>query len=365
MRERWALGTMTGTSLDALDISLIHASGEGLSMRVHIEAHATHDLGGLRPRLRAAAEGAALSARDFASLALDFGRMHAQAMQAMAGERRIDLAAIHGQTIYHAPPLSWQLVNPWPVAHALHCPVVSDLRGADLALGGQGAPITPLADWILFRDNAPQVIVNLGGFCNITWLPGADATLDAIGGADVCPCNHLLDAAARTALQQPFDRDGACAASGTPSPDARGELLALLELATRAGRSLGTGDEAVTWVARHARSLRPADLLATTCDAIGSHIGATAMLRAPAAQQLVLAGGGARNRALCVSMQRGAGGVPTHHSADRGVPVEARESAEMAVLGLLALDGVPITLPAVTRRGATRARDGLWCLPAT
>ena len=363
MRERWALGTMTGTSLDALDVSLIRASGEGLSMRVQIEAHATHDLGALRPWLRAAAEGAALSARDFASLALDFGRMHAAAMQAVAGERRIDLAAIHGQTIFHAPPLSWQLVNPWPVAQALRCPVVSDLRGADLALGGQGAPITPLADWILFRADAPQVIVNLGGFCNITWLPAARTTLDGIGGADVCPCNHLLDAAARAALQQPFDRDGACAASGASEPEARMELLDTLDRATRAGRSLGTGDEAVAWVTRHAGLLPPADLLATTADAIGTHIGAIAMRRAPDAQRLVLAGGGARNRALCAAIHRGAGGVNATPSTDLGVPVEARESSEMAVLGLLAHDGVPITLPAVTHRAGSGARDGLWCLP--
>lgn len=355
---------MTGTSLDALDVSLIRASGEGLSMRVHIETHASHDLGALRPRLRAAAEGAALSARDFASLALDFGCLHAQAMRAMAGERRIDLAAIHGQTIFHAPPLSWQLVNPWPAAHALRCPVVSDLRGADLALGGQGAPITPLADWILFRDDAPQVIVNLGGFCNITWLPGAGHALDGIGGTDVCPCNHLLDAAARTALQQPYDRDGACAAAGTPKSAARTELLEALDRATRAGRSLGTGDEAVAWVARHAGSMQPADLLATIADAIGMHIGAIASQRAPGARQLVLAGGGARNRALCAAIQRGAGGIKTTPSADLGVPVESRESAEMAVLGLLAHDGVPITLSAVTRRGATGGRDGLWCLPS-
>lgn len=356
---------MTGTSLDALDVSLVHVTGEGLAMRVRIEAHSTIDLGGLRPRLRAVAEGAARSAGDFASLALDFGRLHAQAMQAVAGTRRVDLAAIHGQTIVHAPPLSWQLVNPWPVAHALRCPVVSDLRGADLALGGQGAPITPLADRILFRDDAPQVIVNLGGFCNITWLPAGAAPLDAIGGADICPCNHLLDAAARAALKQPFDRDGACAASGTPVPSAHGELRQALDRATRAGRSLGTGDEAVAWVARHADRMTPAELLATAADAIGTHIGATAMQRAPDATRLVLAGGGARNRALCAAIRGGSGGTRTVQSTDLGVPVESRESAEMAVLGLLAHDGVPITLPAVTHRAATGARDGLWCLPPT
>ena len=65
--------------------------------------------------------------------------------------------AIHGQTVHHAPPVSWQLVNPWPVAQALACTVVTDLRGGDLALGGQGAPITPLADWVLLRDEATAI----------------------------------------------------------------------------------------------------------------------------------------------------------------------------------------------------------------
>lgn len=352
---------MTGTSLDALDVSLVHAVGEGLAMRVQVHAHATSDLGPLRARLRAAAEGTPLRAQEFASLALDFGRLHAHAMAALAGPRRVDLAAIHGQTVFHAPPISWQLVNPWPVAQLLGCPVVSDLRGADLAADGQGAPITPLADWVLFRDARPRVVVNLGGFCNITWLPGASEGPDRIGGADVCACNHLLDAAARAALGQPFDRDGTCATSGTPQPAASAELHALLDRATQAGRSLGTGDEAVEWVARHAQTAKPSDLLATTAHAVGTHIGATALQRCPSAGELVLAGGGARNRALCRAIAVGARHVPVRSSAEFGVPIESRESAEMAVLGLLAQDGVAITLPAVTHRRTGAARDGLWC----
>src|SRR5690606_34298498 len=101
-----------------------------------------------------------------------------------------DLVAVHGQTVHHEPPVSWQLVNPWPIAQYADCPVVTDLRGADLAAGGQGAPITPIADWLLFRDRREgaggrqtRVVVNLGGFCNITLLPGRSPPTGGQGGA--------------------------------------------------------------------------------------------------------------------------------------------------------------------------------------
>jgi len=354
---------MTGTSLDALDVSLIQATGHGLALHATVAAHATHDLGELRPRLRAASEGAPLCARDFAALALDFGNLHARALRALAGSHQIHLAAIHGQTIFHAPPLSWQLVNPWPVAQQLRCPVVCDLRGADLALGGQGAPITPLADWILFRGDRATVVVNLGGFCNITWMPAAKEGPDAIGGADICPCNHLLDAAARTALGQPFDRDGNTALRGTANPTATKTLRQWLETCAQAGRSLGTGDEGVAWISRHAATLQPADLLATVAAAIGAHIGAIAARRCPNASRIILAGGGARNAALCAAIAHAAHGAQVIESSTLGIAFEARESAEMAVLGLLAFDGVPITLAGVTGKKIQGARDGLWCLP--
>lgn len=360
MSERWAIGAMTGTSLDALDASLVRTEGSGLDLRVRVERHITHALDPVRARLRAACDGAAMSAKDFATLALDFGRLHADALAPLAERRPIAVAAIHGQTVFHAPPVSWQLLNPWPIAQRLGCAVASDLRGADLAAGGQGAPITPLADWIAFRHSKATAIVNLGGFCNITWLPAAVQGPAAIRGADICPCNHLLDASARKALGTPYDADGAGARAGAVSePEARG-LAALLERAEAAGRSLGTGDEATGWV--EASKLPPHALLATVAHAVGVHIGRAAVRAGH--DRVVLAGGGSRNAALTAAIRVGAPDAEVLASAEVGVPVEARESMEMAILGLLALDRTPITLPAVTGRGASRCVDAVWCLPA-
>src|SRR6185436_14618647 len=141
---------------------------------------------------------------EIADAALALGELHARAVAKAAAGCRLDLIAAHGQTVFHAPPLSWQMLNPWPLVRDLQTSVVFDLRGADLAHGGQGAPITPLADWVLFRSNSrTRAVVNLGGFCNLTLLPPGRP--DMVRGFDVCACNQLLDHIARGILQRPFD----------------------------------------------------------------------------------------------------------------------------------------------------------------
>jgi len=359
---------MTGTSLDGLDVAAVAIEGRGLSMRVELVAHRSFPLR-LAARLRAACDGKAETAGGFAGLAREFGLAHVDAIRETLGDRRPDLIALHGQTVFHRPPVSWQLINPFPVAEAFGCPVASDLRGADLAAGGQGAPITPLADWILFRAGGPRAIVNLGGFCNVTVLPAAGRTdaLDAIAGFDACACNQVLDGAAREALGVPFDADGATAAAGRADADATARLRDLLDRQRREGRSLGTGDEAAAWIVAFAPRLAAADLLASAVAAVGGSIGAAigegfARLGSGREGEILLAGGGARNRTLSAAIAAAAG-RPARTAEAAGVPIEAREAMGMAILGSLALDGVETTRPQVTGRGRSTVADALWCLP--
>lgn len=384
--RRLVIGAMTGTSIDGIDLALVEISGRGLDMRAKFLRGRSASLGGLAPRLREAAAQVPRPAAFFAELALELGRVHAEEARALAGGETIDLAVLHGQTIHHAPPVSWQLMNPFPVAAALGCEVMSDLRQADLAAGGQGAPITPLADWILFGGEVPRVILNLGGFSNATVLPaharrGAKAgsstdgesgaaagphAIDAIRGADLCVCNQLLDRAAAIVLGQPFDRDGAAAQAGRESPSLRAELEQLLDAQRLAGRSLGTGDEAFAWVARAARELASNDLLRTAVAAIGAVIGHGVRALADGSRgraEVIAAGGGARNLALCRSIAASLG-RPLTTTGSLGVPIQMREAAAMAVLGALACDGVPISLRAVTGRSLPRCLDGLRCRPS-
>ena len=346
---------MTGTSLDGLDAVLVEAEGPGLGLRVRTIEHKESGLGDLAEGLRAAAGGTLMSAGEFSRLALELGELHATVVGDMIDAAGVvpAVCALPGQTIVHAPPVSMQLINPWPVAQRLGCPVLHDLRGADLAAGGQGAPITPIADWVLFRsEDEDRAIVNLGGFCNVTALLAGSGPED-VRGFDVCACNQVLDACSRRALGEAYDEDGRAALAGTPDDDAVSSLLYILRAQSSGDRSLGTGDECGAWVDRHA-SLDKHNLMASAAHAVGTVIGE----RVRSSGTPVLAGGGVRNAALVRSIEGIAG--PCHTTDAFGVGVQEREATCIAVLGLLALDGIIYTQAPITRRGRRLVAEGSW-----
>ncbi|MHC4106692.1 MAG: anhydro-N-acetylmuramic acid kinase, partial [Planctomycetota bacterium] len=302
-----------------------------------------------------------LGAETFARLATGLGRRCAEVIADVADSA--DLIAVHGQTIVHRPPISWQLIDPAPIAARFGCPVVSDLRQADLAAGGQGAPITPIADWLLFRDpRQSRAIVNLGGFCSLTLLPaGGDASsLAEVRAFDVCACNHLLDAVADQALGARYDEDGRAARSGRADDSAAAALLTMLESQRRGGRSLGTGDELTNWVSTYLGRLAPADLAATAVDSLARCIGECCS--ETGAEAVYVGGGGGHNHALAEALARFSR-CPVGKTDQLGVPINAREALAMAALGALCADGVAISLPQVTGCRAPAPVAGVWCLP--
>lgn len=365
LAPRHAIGFMSGTSLDGLDAVLLRAAGRGLSMAsVTVVDGISVALGGQQSLSRLAA-GEPLSAGEIASAALELGVVHAQAARTLcdrAGLKRPDLACAHGQTVWHRPPIGWQVLNPWPIVRELGCPVVFDLRGADLAAGGQGAPLTPLADWVLFRDPVERrAVVNLGGFCNATILePGGGP--DTVRGADLCACNQVLDAAARAATGEAFDPGGRHAAGGAADRRATDELLAVLASQSRTGASLGSGDEARAWVDGWREKLPGNDLLASACAGVGQAIGEGVRRMAGADAAVYFAGGSVQNRTLMRAIGD-ALGRPARTTEDAGVPAQWREAACFAVLGLLAADGVEIALPGVTGRAGPIPFSGAWMYP--
>ena len=359
---------MTGTSCDGLDAVLVRLEGRGFAVRGTLVRALSRPLGPLGARLREFSAGAVLSAGAAAGLCLEFSRLHADAVRELLAGERADLVCVHGQTVFHRPPVSWQMFSPWPVVVAAGAPVVFDLRGADLAEGGQGAPITPTADWVLFRGPEPRAVVNLGGFCNVSLLPAAalddaEAGPRGVRGMDVCACNQVLDAAARRALGQAFDEGGGAALRGHADDQARAELAGILAGQAGAGRSLGSGDEAGAWVSRHAVRLGPEDLLRSACAAIAGTIAAAL----PRGARAILAGGGAHNRCLADLLAERLG-EPVRTTADLGVPVGSREAVAFAILGALCQDRVPITLTGVTgSRGGAGAGpvSGCWAYPTS
>lgn len=327
-------------------------------MRASVEAAHSLPLGAVGERLRALAEQTPTTAGAIAALARDFALLHVEALRALLGDRPIDLVCAHGQTVYHAPPLSWQLLNPAPIVAALRVPLVCDLRAADLAAGGQGAPITPIADFVLFRHpQETRAVLNLGGFCNFSLIPaGARSAADLLGG-DICACNHVLNALARRRLHTPFDNDGQAALRGAPVAACVELLGGLLRDQSGAGRSLGTGDELIAALNDAIAQCATNDALRSACEAIAAAISR----RLPAVDRVIVAGGGARNQALFRAIGEHTD-APVSLSDEFGVSVSSREASAMAVLGALCRDRVPITIPAVTRVPAAPLA-GVWAYP--
>jgi len=378
---RLVIGCMTGTSLDGIDLALAGITGRGLNMRAQCLAHQSESLPAeLRQTLMHLARGGAAEPIVYMRAARALGRFHAQAITRMIathGIAGLDMVVAHGQTIWHAPAdstgerMSWQLFDPWPTVHSVGVPVCYDLRQADLIAGGQGAPITPLADWVIYQLASNRVaIVNLGGVCNITWLHDGGTAPDAIRGADVCPCNLLIDGLVQLIdPTQRYDVDGKLASQGNASDFILDEVRAKLPSLPDAQRTLGREDVTVAWLGElrdraATAKLSDADLVASAVYAVAELIAAHVAKVSPGAA-MVLAGGGVRNLALVAALRERAAAhrLSEVQSTDAlGVPAEAREAMGFAVLGALSDDGVPITLPAVT--GADQpGRAGAWARP--
>ena len=356
--SRTIVGVMTGTSLDGIDAAVIQVRGTGLNLQPTLLDHASGPLGPVADVLRTWSEGTPLTAGEIAQAATDLGRACVSTITGMEAAADCDLAGVHGQTVFHRPPYSLQLLDPAPLAAALNCPTMYDFRSADLTAGGEGAPITPLSDWLMYRHRRPTAVINLGGFCNLTALPPRDADPDLIDARDLCPCNHLLDGLARSRLDAPLDRDGQAAAAGRPQPVFVERLDRQLEERTRSRRSLGTGDESGTLLDL-LQPLSTPDALATLIEALAGFIAA----RVPTdCGRVILAGGGVHNRTFTAALRR-------HSEAELilsdavGIPAAAREAMGVAILTALARDGVPLTLPRVTGRTRDTHFDGCWCLP--
>lgn len=342
---------------------------------------ASRPLGELSERLRALSSETPTTASEIARLSAEFARLHLKLLKEVISDQRIDLIAAHGQTVFHSAPWSWQLFSPAAIVTELRVPVVFDLRAPDLAAGGQGAPITPLADFVLFRGDGRRCIVNLGGFCNYTMLPPAprrpamreaapsesleshgneacEAAVSDIRGGDICVCNQLLDAVARHCFGAAYDGDGRRALSGRVIPRVRDAISGLLTRQADARRSLGTEDTLGTSLDRWLSDCVSEDLARSACAAIAGAVAA----RVADADRLILAGGGTRNGALVEAIPS-AVSVDVSLSDEFGVPAQYREAAAIAVLGALCQDGVAITLPAVAGRGSVKAADGAWMYP--
>lgn len=346
-------GLMSGTSLDGMDAAIVRVHGP---LEAELVAFASRPY---RPAERAAIEAvlAGGPVAEVARLHAALGEWAAEAVEAALAAAHLPASALGGivfpgQTVWHEPPrVTLQLGAPAILAERFGVRVVSDLRARDVAAGGQGAPLVPLADALLWGDpDGPMIHLNLGGMGNATWVPRR-GELEGVVAGDTGPGMALVDGVARLVDPSlPYDRDGALAARGTPDAAVLAELLAEPWLDLPPPRS--TGRErwgAPAAAALHARVPGP-DGVATAVAFTVETVARFVERFLPPAPAIVAAGGGTHHPGVMAGLaaRLAPHGVALHRFDDRHFPAAAKEAVAFAFLGWLTLHGQPATLPGVT-----------------
>jgi anhydro-N-acetylmuramic acid kinase len=370
-------GIMSGTSADGIDVAVVKIAPGKSRPSLTLLAHEGFKFpAALRRAVLAAMNAASTSTAELARLNWRLGLAYAEAVEATLKRHpvKLDLIGCHGQTLFHQPraasykgrsfACTWQTGEAQVIAAALGIPVVSNFRPADMLAGGQGAPLVPLLDYVLFaHPKRGRVLQNIGGIANLTAIPAA-ATPEAVIAFDTGPGNMVIDALALELFAKPFDRNGALAAEGrvlAPVLKAalRNPYFQLKPPRTAGREQFGREYAAKFLLACRRQSNKPEDALATatalTAETIAQSYKRFVFPKMKSAVDYIVSGGGARNHTLMAMLaQRLAPlGCELAASEQFGLPVEAKEAAAFALLAWQTWHHLPGNVPAAT--GATRA----------
>jgi len=355
---------MSGTSQDGVDVALIDTDGETIArfgptacrpytqpertlLRRATAAAATLTDRSARPRIVAEAEALVTGA-------------HGEAVEAFLtangiGAGEVAVIGFHGQTLLHRPDrrLTVQIGDGSALARRLGIPVVYDFRGADVAAGGQGAPLAPLFHRALVRQlgvEPPVAALNIGGVANITYVDG-----DEVIACDTGPGNALIDDFLRLRTGRPLDTDGQMAARGRVDEAAIGRLLAHPFFAAPPPKSLDRNDFR-GWAGGTLEARSVADGAATLTAFTAAAVARVLPHLPRAPRTWIVSGGGARNPTLLRMLSERLAPARVESAHDVGWSVDSLEAQAFAYLAVRSLRGLPISLPTTT--GAPRPLTG-------
>lgn len=349
---------MSGTSQDGVDAVVLDC-GTGRPPKI-IAHHAGAYPPALRRDLLALAASTqpvplkAFAALDDAVAQAFAGTAIAALRKAKIPARRVRALGSHGQTVFHDPLKagnSLQIGNPSRIAALTGIDTVADFRRADIAAGGQGAPLVPAFHKVVFGSSGEsRAVVNLGGIANITVLP----TRGAVTGFDTGPGNALLDEWIAAHLKQAFDRGGRWGRSGQLNPKLLQALLADPWLQRAPPKSTGRDHFNLAWLRRRFPSLgrlKPADVQRTLTEFTARTVAMALARHAPKVGRVLVCGGGVRN-AFLMSRLAALTSVPVDSTQTQGIHPQCVEAAAFAWLAFRAVERRPGNLPSVT--GASR-----------
>lgn len=353
------IGLMSGTSMDAIDAVLAEFGNRRVLLRGAVQCAYPAEL---KRRLRAAVSDPTRCNVDEVGeldtwVAECFRDAVAELLQsAQAGADAVRAIGSHGQTLRHRPDathrFTLQIGNPAIIATGTGIDTVADFRAADVALGGQGAPLVPpFHEWLFRDESVHRAVVNIGGVANVTLLPAGGA---AASGFDTGPGNTLLDAWIRRHSGDAFDAGGNWAASGRVDVALLERLLAEPWLNEAPPKSTGVELFNLEWLSKHGiDGVSAADVQATLAELTAASIAAAILQMAPATSQLYICGGGAHNDDLLARLDARLPAATVDTTAAVGLDPDWVEAAAFAWLAKRHVEGRPGNLPAVT--GAARA----------
>ena len=347
--QKVAVGLMSGTSMDGIDAALIQTDG-GKSFTAIAAIFIPY-----QPDFQASLRAVLGDTRPFPELSGKLTNLHADAVWALldgagVSVADVDVVGFHGHTIFHDPRnrRTMQIGDGDRLAHDLGVDVVYDFRSADVAAGGQGAPLVPLFHALLAPNDRPSCFLNIGGVANLTWVgldadPARDDIFDHLLAFDVGPGNALIDDWVQHHTSQLFDDDGVLAATGTVDGAVLEELLAHPYFEAPPPKSLDRTDFSTGPASRLSAADGAATLSMFTVEAIRLSAG---LLPVPPKQWLV-AGGGRKNSFLLGQLESSLS-VPVRPTEAVGIDGDALEAQAFGYLAVRHLAGLPLSGPTTT-----------------
>jgi len=351
-------GIMSGTSLDGIDVAIVdikHGS-------IRTAAHSTTPYSAVVRKRILAVSNTRCETSDISRLNFELGELYAEAVAATCRKsgiplKSLELCGCHGQTIYHEGsglrPNTLQIGEASVIAERLKIPVVSDFRTRDIAAGGQGAPLVPFVDFLLFRSKrVNRVALNIGGIANITVLPRS-ASADKVIAFDTGPGNMIVDQLVErsTGGKQRFDRNGALASRGRIDQTLLDSLLGHEYFAATPPKTAGREQYGVEFLKQFTGS--DPDRIATATAFTAATIARSITQFAPQTEEVIAAGGGTHNRQLMGQLAAFLPGCCITTTSEFGIDPDAKEAIAFAVLAHRTWKRKTGNLPGAT--GASRA----------
>ncbi len=342
---------MSGTSLDGVDAVLAREGEDGWRTEAGLTRPFPADL---QRRLRLLCEEERVPLDEVLRLDGELAEEYAAAVAALRRHHPLPPGAIaaigsHGQTIRHRPELgnSWQIGHPALLAERSGLPVVADFRRADLAAGGQGAPLAPLFHRaLLWRGEAQLVVINIGGMANVSLIDSQGSR-----GFDSGPGNALMDAWTQAHWHKPWDDGGHIAASGRVHPGLLQDLLQHPFFSRPPPKSTGREEFHLEWLRQrltHHPTIDPADVQATLCELTAQSIATAVKVWSKEGAPVLVCGGGVHNATLMNRLTQLLAPRPVHDTRERGIDPDHLEALGFAWLAAMRLCGMPLDTGPVT-----------------